>query len=45
MQPYRKDTLFALGEMPLAEQLTEWLPDRWLLRRVREAPPASAAAR
>jgi transposase len=37
--------LFALGEMPLAEQLTEWLPDRWLLRRVREAPPASAAAR
>ena len=34
--------LFALGEKPTAEQLAEWLPDRWLLRRTREAPPASA---
>jgi hypothetical protein len=30
--------LFALGEAPEVEQLTEWLPDRWLLRRAREAP-------
>ena len=42
---YLKETLpglFALGEEPTAEQLTDWLPDRWLLRRVRETPPASA---
>jgi len=25
--------LYALGEKPAAEQLAEWLPDRWLLRR------------
>jgi hypothetical protein len=36
--------LFALGEMPAVEQLPEWLPDRWLLRRAREAPPASTEA-
>lgn len=36
--------LFALGDKPEAEQLLEWLPDRWLLRRAREAPPASAGA-
>lgn len=30
--------LFALGEKPEAEQLLEWLPDRWLLRRGRESP-------
>jgi transposase len=30
--------LFALGEKPAAEQLVEWLPDRWLLRRGRESP-------
>jgi transposase len=30
--------LFALGEKPTAEQLLEWLPDRWLLRRGRESP-------
>jgi len=30
--------LFALGENPTAEQLLEWLPDRWLLRRGRESP-------
>jgi hypothetical protein len=32
--------LFALGEKPAVE----WLPDRWLLRRTREAAPASAGA-
>ena len=36
--------LFALGEMPAVEQLPEWLPDRWLLRRANEAPPASTGA-
>jgi transposase len=36
--------LFALGEATKAEQLQDWLPDRWLLRRVREGPPAEAAA-
>jgi transposase len=30
--------LFALGEEPATEQLMEWLPDRWLLRRARESP-------
>jgi transposase len=35
--------LFALGEKPKTEQLMEWLPDRWLLRRAREAPGAQAA--
>ncbi len=30
--------LFALGERPTAEQLVDWLPDRWLLRRGRESP-------
>src|SRR5262249_41523820 len=44
---YQKETLpglFALGDKPTAEQLPEWLPDRWLLRRARETPPASAGA-
>jgi transposase len=36
--------LFALGEQPTAEQLLEWLPDRWLLRRFREAPAGQASA-
>jgi hypothetical protein len=36
--------LFAWGEKPAVEQLLEWLPDRWLLRRARETPPASAGA-
>ena len=36
--------LFALGEEPTAERLTEWLPDRWLLRRAHETSPASAGA-
>ena len=35
--------LFALGEKPTAEQLMEWLPDRWLLERAQRAPPAHAA--
>jgi transposase len=35
--------LFALGEKPTAEQLSEWLPDRWLLRRTQQAAPADAA--
>lgn len=30
--------LFALGEKPTAEQLMDWLPDRWLLRRERTSP-------
>jgi hypothetical protein len=30
--------LSALGEKPAAEQLREWLPDRWLLRRGRDSP-------
>jgi transposase len=36
--------LFALGEKPTAEQLMQWLPDRWLLSRTRDAPATSAAA-
>jgi len=36
--------LFALGEKPPAEELMEWLPDRWLLRRARDSPPGQAAA-
>lgn len=32
--------LFALGDAPTAEQLAEWLPDRWLLARARESPAA-----
>jgi hypothetical protein len=36
--------LFALGEKPAAEQLLEWLPDRWQLRRARESPHGQAAA-
>jgi transposase len=35
--------LFALGEKPAAEELLEWLPDRWLSRRACGSPPASAA--
>jgi transposase len=30
--------LFALGEKPTAEQLLDWLPDRWLLNHAREQP-------
>jgi len=36
--------LFALGEKPKAEQLLDWLPDRWLLHRGRDAPRGEAAA-
>jgi transposase len=36
--------LFALGEQPVAEQLLEWLPDRWLLRAGRDSPGKQAAA-
>ena len=30
--------IFALGEEPTAEQLRDWLPDRWLLNRTRDRP-------
>jgi transposase len=30
--------LFALGEETMAEQLLDWLPDRWLLNRTRDNP-------
>jgi transposase len=36
--------LFALGEKPKEERLLAWLPDVWLLRRARDAPPEQAAA-
>jgi transposase len=36
--------LFALGEKPTAEQLSEWLPDRWLVRQTRDTPRAQAPA-
>lgn len=36
--------LFALGNKPTAEQLTEWLPDRWLLRRSNGTAAAAAAS-
>jgi transposase len=42
---YLKDALpgvFALGESPKEEQLLDWLPDRWLLRRARESPAEAA---
>jgi hypothetical protein len=35
--------LFALGEKPTAEQLLDWLPDRWLLRRGRQSPGEARA--
>jgi hypothetical protein len=34
--------LFALGDKPTAEQLSEWLPDRWLLRYKRDSPAQAA---
>jgi len=37
---YLRETLpglFALGEKPTGEQLADWLPDRWLLRRMQES--------
>jgi transposase len=33
--------VFPLGEEPAAEQLLEWLPDRWLLGRARDSPRES----
>ena len=36
--------LFELGEKPTAEQLAEWLPDRWLLRRSNTPAPTAAAS-
>jgi hypothetical protein len=44
---YLRETLpglFALGEEPTAEQLSEWLPDRWLLNRTRDGPTTAATA-
>jgi transposase len=35
--------LFALGDKPTAEQLSDWLPDRWLLRHKREGPANAAS--
>jgi transposase len=43
---YLRETLmglFALGEKPTAEQLADWLPDRWLLRRTQQGAPEAAA--
>jgi transposase len=37
--------LFALGDRPAAEELLEWLPDRWHTGRARAAPSESAASR
>jgi transposase len=34
--------LFALGEKPTTEQLSDWLPDRWLLNRTRNTSIAPA---
>jgi hypothetical protein len=44
---YLRETLpglFALGEKPTAEQLLDWLPDRWLLNRTRNQPSPAAPA-
>lgn len=36
--------LFALGDEPTAEDLSNWLPDRWQLNRTRDHPIPAAAA-
>ena len=36
--------LFALGDKPTAEDLSNWLPDRWLLNRTRDHPIPAAVA-
>jgi transposase len=36
--------LLAVGESPPDTPLLDWLPDRWLQRRARDAPAATAAA-
>jgi transposase len=44
---YLRETLpglYALGEKPQAEHLLDWLPDRWLLQRVRASPAREAAS-
>jgi transposase len=44
---YLRETLpglFALGEKPMAEQLLDWLPDRWLLCRARDTLVRSRSA-
>jgi transposase len=33
--------LFALGDKPTAEQLMDWLPDRWLIQRAHASPAAA----
>lgn len=35
--------IFALGEEPAAEQLRDWLPDRWLLSRTRDRPVTNSS--
>jgi len=35
--------VFALGQEPTAEQLSEWLPDRWLLRQPLVVPVKAAS--
>lgn len=43
---YLRDALpgvFALGDEPTAEQLRDWLPDRWLLNRTRDRPAANTS--
>jgi transposase len=37
--------LFALGEEPTAEQLLDWLPDRWLLNRAQANPVRDLTAK
>jgi transposase len=44
---YLRETLpalFAMGEKPTTEQMLDWLPDRWLLRRATAASPQPAEA-
>jgi transposase len=36
--------LFGLGETPPVEQLLDWLPDQWLLRRGQDAPARDMTA-
>jgi transposase len=36
--------LFALGDEPTPEDLSNWLPDRWLLNRTRDHPIPAAVA-
>jgi transposase len=36
--------LFALGAKPTAEQMLDWLPDRWHIRRARASPLVTASA-